>query len=122
MSYENWKQGSTVLNIVKGKVAILWLYCQPGHCHAQVLLGPEMGSRAVHFDALRREVQLAARFNSERLVQVDLDRLSCPLKDCRMSPQRACHRAGLMRRPSNAAPHADHVQTYWWAPDHSPPQ
>ena len=36
----------------------------------QVLLGPEMGSRTVHFDALRREVQLAARFNSERLVQV----------------------------------------------------
>ena len=36
---------------------------------AQVLLGPEMGSRTVHFDALRREVQLAARFNSERLVQ-----------------------------------------------------
>ena len=35
----------------------------------QVLLGPEMGSRTVHFDALRREVQLAARFNSERLVQ-----------------------------------------------------
>jgi hypothetical protein len=28
-----------------------------------------MGSRTVHFDALRREVQLAARFNSERLVQ-----------------------------------------------------
>ena len=37
---------------------------------AQVLLGPEMGSRTMHFDALRREVQLAARFNSERLVQV----------------------------------------------------
>ncbi|CAK0785369.1 hypothetical protein CVIRNUC_008577, partial [Coccomyxa viridis] len=35
----------------------------------KVLLGPEMGSRTVHFDALRREVQLAARFNSERLVQ-----------------------------------------------------
>ena len=35
----------------------------------QVLLGPEMGSLTVHFDALRREVQLAARFNSERLVQ-----------------------------------------------------
>lgn len=39
-------------------------------CNAQVLLSPEMGSRTVHFDALRREVQLAARFNSERLVQV----------------------------------------------------
>ena len=42
----------------------------------QVLLGPEMGSRTVHFDALRREVQLAARFNSERLVQVRSSRLS----------------------------------------------
>ncbi len=36
-----------------------------------MLLSPEMGSRTVHFDALRREVQLAARFNSERLVQVN---------------------------------------------------
>ena len=53
-----------------------------GESCAQVLLSPEMGSRTVHFDALRREVQLAARFNSERLVQVDsvfLFRFACRL-------------------------------------------
>ncbi len=46
----------------------------------QVLLSPEMGSRTVHFDALRREVQLAARFNSERLVQVVFHCLPCPMR------------------------------------------
>ena len=52
---------------------------QKGSYHAQVLLGPEMGSRTVHFDALRREVQLAARFNSERLVQASTDCPFCPM-------------------------------------------
>ena len=36
----------------------------------QVLLGMDGSGKAMHFDALRREVQLASRFNSERLVQV----------------------------------------------------
>lgn len=55
----------------------------------KVLLGPEMGSRTVHFDALRREVQLAARFNSERLVQV----YGASLKD----PGNACLVMELVR-------------------------
>ncbi len=36
----------------------------------QVLQGLDGGGKTVHFEALRREVQLASRFNSERLVQV----------------------------------------------------
>ena len=86
-------------------------YVNTGSCHEQVLLGPEMGSRTVHFDALRREVQLAARFNSERLVQVDCNCFCWPLRDPRMSPQRACNRAALQFRPRNAAPQAQQAQT-----------
>lgn len=38
-------------------------------CAAQVLAGVEGGGRTLHFNALRREVALASRFNSDRLVQ-----------------------------------------------------
>lgn len=42
------------------------------------VLGVDSSAKTMHFEALRREVQLASRFNSERLVQVLHDQLPSP--------------------------------------------
>ncbi|EIE21885.1 hypothetical protein COCSUDRAFT_56332 [Coccomyxa subellipsoidea C-169] len=48
----------------------------------KVLQGLDGGGKTVHFEALRREVQLASRFNSERLVQVYGASLRDPASAC----------------------------------------
>jgi hypothetical protein len=49
---------------------VLQLHADSTECLVQVLQGLDGGGKTMHFEALRREVQLASRFNSERLVQV----------------------------------------------------
>ncbi|KAK9918851.1 hypothetical protein WJX75_007510 [Coccomyxa subellipsoidea] len=48
----------------------------------KVLQGLDGGGKTMHFEALRREVQLASRFNSERLVQVYGASLRDPVSAC----------------------------------------